>query len=50
MKNLNSKLVLIAMVLAGLTLEQGYAQIEMRDRPTDEKEFAEYIEYLVEVA
>ncbi len=50
MKNLNLKLVLLSIVLAGLTLEQGNAQIEMRERPTEEKDFPEYIEYLVEVA
>ncbi len=50
MKNLNLKLVFISIVLAGLTIERGFAQIEMRERPTEEKDFPEYIQYLVDVA
>lgn len=45
MKNLY---VLLAAIF--LTSGNTMAQIEMRERPTDPKEFPEYIEYLVEVA
>ena len=40
-----------AVLFSGMMVASGFAaEIEMRPRPTDEKDFPEYIQYLVEVA
>ncbi len=49
MKN-QTKIGLLGIIVCLLSFTQLQAQIEMRERPTDEKDFPEYIQYLVDVA